>query len=81
MSKLEQILASCKDPSKLSLTVVGVLSTLIPLAGFAINASGHSVDNASLQAIVTAIGSAIVAVGSAVSACLTVWGLVRKLWN
>jgi len=77
---ITQILQSSKDPEKLSMTVTGVLSSLIPAAGFLITASGHNVDNAALQGFVTAIGSAIVAVGSAVSAVLTVWGLLRKLF-
>ena len=77
---LQQVLQSSKDPAKLSLTVTGLLTTVIPVMGLVINASGHSVDNATLQSIVTAIGSAIVAIGAAVSAVMTIWGLVRKFF-
>ena len=76
---LNQILASSQDPQKLSMTVTGVLSSLIPIAGALITMAGHQVDTAALQDLVTAIGTAITTIGAAVSAVLTVWGLIRKL--
>lgn len=75
---LEQILQSSQDPDQLSLTVKGVLSALIPVAGAILVWTGHSVDNATLQAIVDAIGNLIIVGGTAVSMFATLWGLIRK---
>lgn len=75
---LNQILQSSKDPQKLSMTVTGLLSGLIPVIGAVMVLTGHQIDDTAMQSIVAAIGTTIIAVGSVVSGVQIVWGLIRK---
>jgi len=77
--KLQDLLASSANPKQLSLTVTGALSLIVPLAALVIKATGHDVDNATLQNIVAVIGDAVFAIGTAVSSIMMVVGVIRKL--
>ncbi len=78
---LQQFLESSQDPAKLSLMVKGTLTVIVPAAGFALKLIGHEIDVAVLQQIVDGIANFVMVVGTAVSAGMALWGLVRKAWS
>jgi hypothetical protein len=66
---------SSADPQKTALTIKGFLSMV---AGFAVLVG---IEKSSLDPAIEAIGEIILAIYTAVSAIITVVGLLRKFWN
>ena len=72
---------SSKDAENLSLTIkglfsIGVLTTLVAVLKFA----GVDLDVNDLGSLVESIGGFIVAIAGLVSAGMTIYGLVRKIY-
>lgn len=78
---MNKVLASSSDPKQLSLTVRGVLVTVVPLVAVVIKVAGGELDDSSVQAIVDGVSEAVFLFGSAVSVVMMVAGLVRKVYN
>lgn len=81
MSTLETVLQSSKNPSKLSLTVKGLLVTLIPVfvtIGTAIGTDVITVEY--LESLIELISQIINSVTLLTGLLMTAWGLIRKLW-
>ena len=66
------LLASSVDPDKVSLTVRGALTALIPLILLAVKALGYEVAESVVVEWVTALTAFV-------SAVMVLWGLIRKL--
>jgi len=78
MDLLKKIFQSSQDPQQLSLTVKGILASLVPVAGMLLKLSGHMVDNNDLNQVVDVAGNVVIAFGTLFSACGMLWGLIRK---
>jgi hypothetical protein len=73
------MLGSSIDPDKLALTIKGIIVGLIPIIILVAGLFGLSLDMTELNTLADAIQTAILAVSGAISACMVVWGLLRKL--
>lgn len=76
---MNKLLASSVDPKQLSLTVKGSLALVIPLAAILIKSLGGEVSNDQLEQIVDALAEAAFLIGSIISLCTMVLGVVRKI--
>lgn len=74
-------LVSSKDATKLSLTVRGLLLQLVPVVMLVAQAKGIGVVETDLVAIIEGVTAIVAMVISAVGLIMTVWGLVRKLFD
>jgi len=74
------ILESSANPEKLSLSVRGVLITLIPLAMVAVRFYGiDNLDETTLTGLIDAIAKSVEYLGFFAGSVMTAWGLVRKV--
>ncbi len=76
---LPKFLQSSVDSTKLALTVQGILLGIIPLLLFLATLFGVTLIQGELSNVAGAFSELIIAVGGAVSAFLTLYGLVRKI--
>lgn len=74
------ILKSSVDPSKLALTVKGLLVGAIPTIIFLSGVSNIQLSSEELTIAFDAVAQLIQASLTAISAVMIVWGFVRKLW-
>lgn len=74
------LVASSADPNKVSLTVTSALTALIPYGIFLSGITHHSLDAADAGAVVAAIGTLVQVLLTAVSVCLFLYGLIRKIY-
>jgi len=77
--KYQKALGSSVDPEKLALTVKGILTGIIPVLIAVTGAFGVHLNLGDLSSLVDSIGDAIIALGVAISAVMTVWGLLLKI--
>lgn len=75
---LEKFLVSSVNPAELSLKVRGALMAIVPIAGLVLKSTGSEIDEESLKKVVELIGEVVIAVGSAVSAFMMLWGMIRS---
>lgn len=74
------LLQSSQDPTKLSLTVRGILVTLVPAIIVTLQIFGIGmVQGSDLIAIIEGITAIIAAALTLVGLVMTTWGMVRKL--
>lgn len=73
------LLGSSVDPKKLALTVKGILLAVVTILVSVSGIFGTTLDATDLNTLVGSIQNAIVAIASAVSAIMVVYGGVRKL--
>lgn len=72
---------SSKDPQKLALTVRGLAVGAVPTVILLLNYFGVAgIGESDLNGVVNAIENAIILGFGTVSAVMTVWGLVRKIY-
>ncbi len=74
-----KMLASAVDPYKLSLTIKGILTGLIPVVLVLAPMFHWTVTQSDFDSLTSAIQSIIVSGTAVVSGAMIVWGLVRKL--
>jgi hypothetical protein len=80
ISKHPKLLGSSVDPTKLSLTVKGILLCVVGIITPLLIGWGYDVAQMDLNGLVDLIVNAVQAVAIAVSAVMTVWGAVRKIY-
>jgi predicted histidine transporter YuiF (NhaC family) len=79
---LGSILLSSQDPTKLSLTVRGLLITLVPVILIAAQAFGLGMlAESDVVAIIEGITAIIATVLTLIGMVMTVVGLIRKMFN
>lgn len=76
----EKLLHSSANPEKVSLTVKGLLTTLIPVAMVFIKVAGAEISNDDVQKLVDSIAEVIMIATSLLSTVMVVWGLLRKFY-
>jgi hypothetical protein len=76
---MNKLLASSVDPNQLSLSVKGALTLVLPLFVLLAKTVGVTFAEGDLETLIEATSNTVAAVGFAVSAVLTLWGLVRKV--
>lgn len=74
-------LGSSVDPNKLSLTVTGVLTGIIPVVILVGGFFGVTLDVSELNTLVEQVGTAIIAIWGAIGAVMTVIGGIRRIYN
>ena len=75
---LNDFLKSSVNPGELSLRIRGALMTIVPIAGLVLKSIGSEIDEQSLKDVVELIGEVVMAVGTAVSAVMMLYGTVRS---
>jgi hypothetical protein len=78
---INQVLASSKDPKKLSLTVRGLLLEVVAVVAAISAAFAPAFDVAILETIVGAIEQVVFYGATTIGSLMTAYGLIRKLWN
>lgn len=79
---LEAVLMSSQDPSKVSLTVRGLLVTLVPVILIAAQYFGLGMlAESDVLAIIDGVTKIIAAALTLVGLVMTTWGLIRKMFN
>lgn len=76
---MKNLIASSADAKQLSLTVKGLMFTLIPVAGLILKSTGQEIDEQVLRDTIGMVGDAVIAVGAALSALAMVVGSVRRI--
>lgn len=78
----ELLLQSSQDPAKLSLTVRGILVTLVPVILITAQYFGLGMlQENDVIAIIEGITTIIAAALTLVGLVMTTWGMIRKLFN
>jgi len=77
---MNKYLSSSVDPSKLSLTVKGILVGIVPVAILLAKFKGVELAEGDLQPFIDSVGNVILMTGAALSAVWTIYGAARKLW-
>ena len=75
------IVVSSADPAEISLTIKGVLLGTIPTIMFAVGLAHLNIGQDQLTALFDAVAALVQTLFTVVAAVLTVYGMVRKLWN
>lgn len=76
----EKLFASSADSKQVSLTIKGVLTLIVPLAGMILNHFGHSLDDSTTEQLTEVLTNVIVAGSTLVSTVMILWGMLRKLY-
>lgn len=63
------------------MTVKGILMGIVPIAMIILKSVGHEIDNDLLQQIVDVITNIVATFATIVAAVVSLWGLIRKVWN
>lgn len=80
MANLNPLVASSVDPKQLSLTIKGALIAGVPIVALVLKAAGHEIGNDDLQSFVDIASDFVVAVGSAASLGIMLYGAIRKAY-
>lgn len=75
-----KLLGSSVDPTKLSLTIKGVLLGIVAIITPILIFYGYDVAQLDLNGLVDMIINSVQAIVLAVSAVMTVWGAIRKIY-
>jgi hypothetical protein len=75
-----KFVGSSVNPEQLALTVKGLLVGVVPVIILIAKLQGFELGNGDVQVWIDAVGSAIIAVGGAVSTLMTLFGLGRKAY-
>ena len=75
------IVVSSADPAEISLTIKGVLVGTIPTVMFAVGVAHLGIGQDQLTALFDAVANLVQVLRTGVAAAMTVYGMVRKLWN
>ena len=76
---MNKLFASSVNPEKLSLTIKGLLTGLIPLFILFAQFKGVSLVEIEIESMIDSIGAIIMAISGIISAMITFAGLVRKI--
>jgi hypothetical protein len=77
---MNKLLGSSANPEELSLTIKGMIATIIPLFGLILKAAGHQVDDATLQEFTNTLSTIVVLLGSLAASVMMLIGICRKLY-
>jgi hypothetical protein len=72
------MLGSSVDPDKLSMTIKGIILGIIPVLAILNSWFGISIEEQGVRALADSVQSVIVAAWALWSACLVLFGLLRK---
>lgn len=79
--KIPSWLQSSQDSNKVSLSVKGFLTGLIPLIVILVKVFQIDIAEAQINEIIDTLGNTVIVVWTAVSAIITLYGLIRKLFK
>lgn len=81
MAKLNPAVASSVNPQELSLTLKGAIIAVVPIVALILKSAGHEIGNEDLESFVQIASDFVVAVGSAASLGIMLWGAIRKIYS
>lgn len=77
---MHKLLGSSVNSEKLALTIKGILVAILPVILFVAKLQGWDIGEGDLQNFIDVAIYAISAVGSAIGAVMTLFGLFRKIY-
>lgn len=76
---IDWVLLSSADPRQMSLTIKGILVSLVPVIIAVLNLTGVEMSSEGLESVINTITAIVFLLGTVVSALMTIAGLMRKI--
>lgn len=77
---MNKFLSSSANPKELSLTVIGLITYVVPIVALIVNTTGGQFSNEDVRIVIETTTNLVATIGTVASSVMVVYGLLRKVF-